>query len=323
MKLKWGGLFMKAYIIRRVLYMIPIALLVGVIAFFLVQLSPGDPATFFVSPDAPQEQVELVRERLGLDQPIMVRFVNWGTGVLKGDLGYSFFQRRPVTESYAAAFPYTLQLAVGGLFFALLIAIPIGIISALKQNTFVDDFARIFVLTGISFPNFWFGMLLILLFAVNLGWLPSQGLVMITDDFFEAIKYSIMPWITLGYLNAALIARMTRSSMLDVMRKDYIRTARAKGLLEKKVIFKHALKNAVNPILTVTGLATMRLIAGSVVIETVFNVPGIGRLVVNSVSRRDYPVIQGALLITAMLIVLVNLSVDLMYAIFDPRIRYE
>ena len=314
---------MKAYIIRRLLYVLPIAFLVGIIAFFLVQLSPGDPATFFVSPDAPQEQIERVRERLGLDRPIPVRFANWLGSAVRGDLGRSFYQRRPVTTAYAAAFPYTLTLAIGGLIFALFIALPIGILSAIKQNSLLDDIARIFVLTGISFPNFWFGMLLILLFAVTLGWLPSQGMVRFSVDPIQAFRHGIMPWITLGYLNAALIARMTRSSMLDVLRQDYIRTARAKGLAERLVIYKHALKNAFNPILTVIGLAIMRLVAGSVVIETVFNVPGIGRLVVNSVSRRDYPMIQGALLITAMLIVLVNLGIDLLYAVFDPRIRYD
>lgn len=314
---------MKAYVIRRLLLIIPIGLLVGIMAFTLVQLSPGDPATFFVSPDAPPEQLEMVRERLGLHRPVYVRFGHWLSGVLRGDLGVSFYQRRPVTEAFAAAFPYTLTLAAGGIGLAVIIALPVGMISAIKQNTFIDDVLRIFVLTGISFPNFWLGMLLILLFAITLGWLPSQGMVSFTEEPVQAIRHAIMPWIALGYFNAALMARMTRSSMLDVLQQDYIRTARAKGVAERTVIIKHALKNAFTSILTVLGLVTMRLVAGSVVIETVFNVPGIGRLVVNSISRRDYPLIQGVLLITAMLIVFINLGVDLLYAFIDPRIRYK
>ena len=301
--------------------MLPIALIVAVIAFFLMQLSPGDPATFFVSPDAPPEELERVRERLGVDQPIMTQFVNWLGGVVQGDLGMSFYQRRPVVEAYFAALPVTLMLAGSGMLVALILAVPIGIYSALHQNSLGDKLATLFIFTGISMPNFWFGMLLILLFAVNLGWLPAQGFARATLG--TQIRSLIMPALALGYPNSAIIARMTRSSMLEVMRQDYVQTARAKGIRARIVMYRHAFMNAINPILTVVGLVTAAMMAGSVVIETVFNMPGIGRLVVNSVARRDYPVIQGSLLLTSLMIIIVNLIIDLLYAVFDPRIRYE
>ncbi len=302
--------------------MIPIALLVAIIAFFLIHLSPGDPATFFVSPDAPPEELERVRERLGVDQPIFVQFGRWLGGVVQGDLGVSFFQRRPVIQAYLAALPVTLMLAVGGMAIALTLALPIGIISALKKDSLVDKIGTVFVFAGISMPNFWFGMLLILLFAVFLGWLPAQGFIR-GAGLGGYVRSLILPALALGYPNSALIARMTRSSMLEVMRQDYVQTARAKGLRAFVVTSRHAFMNAINPILTVVGLVFARMMAGSVVIETVFNLPGVGRLVVNSVMRRDYPVIQGALLLTALLIVGFNLIIDLLYAIFDPRIRYD
>jgi peptide/nickel transport system permease protein len=302
--------------------MIPIALLVAIISFFLIHLSPGDPATFFVSPDAPVEEYERMRERLGVDQPVPVQFVRWIGGVVQGDLGVSFFQRRPVVVAYFAALPVTLMLAAGGIIVALTLALPIGIYSALKPNSLGDKIATAFVFTGISMPNFWFGMLLILLFAVNLGWLPAQGFLR-DAGLVGNLRSLILPALALGYPNSALIARMTRSSMLEVLRQDYVRTARAKGLRSLVVMSKHAFLNAINPILTVIGLVFARMIAGSVVIETVFNLPGVGRLVVNSVMRRDYPVIQGSLLLTAMLIIGVNLVIDLLYAVFDPRIRYD
>ncbi len=302
--------------------MVPIALLVSIISFFLIQVSPGDPSTFFVSPDAPPAEIERVRERLGVDQPMMVQFGRWLGGVVQGDLGVSFFQRRPVVEAYFSALPVTLMLALGGLLVALILALPIGILSALHPNSWGDRIATLFVFSGISMPNFWFGMLLILLFAVNLGWLPAQGFIR-GAGFVGVFRSLLLPSLALGYPNAALIARMTRSSMLEVLRQDYVQTARAKGLRARVVMYRHAFMNAINPILTVVGLVIAALVAGSVVIETVFNLPGIGRLVVNSVMRRDYPVIQGSLLLTAMMIIGVNLVIDLLYAVFDPRIRYD
>jgi peptide/nickel transport system permease protein len=262
-----------------------------------------------------------MREQLGVNDPIPVQFVRWFLRVLRGDLGISFYQKRPVLHVYFAALPVTLLLAFSGLIVVLILGLTAGIYSALKQNTLGDKLITIFVLTGLSTPNFWFGMLLILLFSVSLGWLPAQG---ISRPFtIGSLRNFILPALALGYPNSALVARMTRSSMLDVLRQDYIQTARSKGLREKVVIYKHAFKNAINPILTVVGLVISGLIAGSVVIETVFNMPGIGRLIVTSIMRRDYPVIQGSLLLTAMMIIIVNIIVDLLYAYFDPRIRYD
>lgn len=262
-----------------------------------------------------------MRERLGVDQPIMVRFGNWFGNVLQGDLGTSFFQRRPVTEAFFSALPVTLMLAGGGFLVAIVIALPLGILSALKQNSIFDKLATLIAFIGISMPNFWFGMLLILAFSVNLGWLPAQGFM--RGDFISSIRCLILPALALGYPDSALLMRMTRSSMLEVLHQDYVQTARAKGIREKIVIFHHAFKNAINPILTTSGIVIARMFAGSVVIETVFNLPGIGQLVINSVMRRDYPVIQGALLLTAVMILIVNLIIDLLYGVFDPRIRYD
>jgi peptide/nickel transport system permease protein len=312
---------MTAFIMRRLLGTIPIVLIVGIITFFLVQLSPGDPAMFYVSADAPVEEIERVRERLGLNQPIASRFGFWITEVLRGNLGISFHQNRPVLTAFLDALPVTLWLAFYSLIIALLVGIPVGLLSALRPNGLIDRFSTIFVFIGVSMPNFWLGMLLVLLFAVTLGLLPAQGYDGTT--LWTGFRSLLLPAITLGYSQAALIARMTRSSMLEVMRQDYVQTARAKGLRTRVVLGKHAFGNALNPIVTVVGLAIGSLVAGSAVVEVVFNLPGIGRLVVDSVMRRDYPMIQGILLLTAGMIILVNLLTDLLYAIVDPRIRYD
>lgn len=312
---------MTAYILRRLLGTIPIILIVGVITFFLVQLSPGDPAMFYVSPDAPPDEVDRVRERLGLDQPVMTRFTFWLGEVFRGNLGVSFHQNRPVLDAFMDALPVTLWLAGLSMIIALVVGIPVGLLSALHPNGAVDRFSTIFVFIGVSMPNFWLGMLLVLLFSVTLGLLPAQGFN--TTSAWGGFRSLLLPAITLGYSQAALIARMTRSSMLEVMRQDYVQTARAKGLRGGVVLGKHAFGNALNPIVTVIGLAIGSLVAGSAVVEVVFNLPGIGRLVVDSVMRRDYPMIQGILLLTAGMIILVNLLTDLLYALVDPRIRYD
>lgn len=312
---------MTAFILRRLLGTLPIILIVGIITFFLVQLSPGDPAMFYVSADAPVEEIERVRARLGLDQSIMSRFGFWISEVLQGNLGISFHQNRPVLTGFLDALPVTLWLAFYSLIIALAVGIPVGLLSALRPNGLTDRFSTIFVFIGVSMPNFWLGMLLVLLFAVTLGLLPAQGYD--GTNLWTGFRSLLLPAITLGYSQAALIARMTRSSMLEVMRQDYVQTARAKGLRTRVVLGKHAFGNALNPIITVVGLAIGSLVAGSAVVEVVFNLPGIGRLVVDSVMRRDYPMIQGILLLTAGMIILVNLLTDLLYAILDPRIRYD
>lgn len=315
---------MTSYIIRRTIATLPVVLIVGVIAFLLVHLTPGDPAAFFLDADSPPEEIERVRERLGLDQPIPIQFALWFGNILQGDLGRSFHENRPVIDMFARAFPPTLYLTLSSLILALVLAIPIGILSAIRQNSLIDRFATVFVLLGVATPNFWLGLLLIQLFAVTLGWLPAQGFVRPEEKgLWASLRTLILPSIALGYSGAALIARMTRSGMLEVLRQDYIRTGRAKGVHERSINYKHALSNAFNPILTVIGLTVASLISGSLVVELVFNFPGVGRLVVDSVFRRDYPVIQGSLLLIAGITILVNLIVDLFYAFTDPRIRYD
>jgi len=253
-----------------------------------------------------------------------VQFVSWFGGVLQGDLGRSFHQDRPVIDMFARAFPPTIYLTITSLLLAVILAVPIGILSAIKQDSLLDRFATVFVLIGVATPNFWLGLLLIQWFAVQLGWLPAQGFMRPEDGGLAAsLRTLILPSIALGYSGAALIARMTRSGMLEVLRQDYVRTARAKGIAENRVNYVHALRNAFNPILTVIGLAVTSLISGSLVVELVFNFPGVGRLVVDSVFRRDYPVIQGSLLLIAGITIFVNLVVDMLYAVTDPRIRYD
>lgn len=312
---------MGAHLLRRVINIIPVALIVAIIAFFLVQLSPGDPAIFYVAPDAPPEEFARIRERLGLDVPVWQRFLFWLGQVVQGDLGMSFHQNRPVLTGFMAALPVTLWLALLSLIIGVIIAIPIGMYSALRPNTWVDKFNTIFIFIGVSMPNFWLGMLLILGFAVTLGWLPAQSYD--TTSAWASFKSLILPATALGFSHSALIARMTRSSMLEVMRQDYVQTARAKGLRSMAVLGKHAFGNALNPIVTVIGLAVASLAAGSAVVEVVFNLPGIGRLIVNSVIRRDFPMVQGILLLTAMMVLVANLLTDVLYSVLDPRIRYD
>ena len=273
--------------------------------------------------DATPQEVEKLREDLGLNEPLHVQFYRWISRVLRGDLGDSFFMGRPVTVALLERLPATILLAVAALFFAVLIGVPAGIIAAIKQNSIIDQLVMITALIGVSLPSFWIGLNLILIFSVNLRWLPSGGYVPLTENFIDGLRCLLMPAFALGFMQAALIARMTRSSMLEVLRQDYIRTARSKGLAEQVVVGLHALKNAMIPILTVIGTAFGVLLGGAVIVETVFAYPGIGRLVVAAVQRRDYPVIQGALLLISSIYVLVNLLVDVLYTLIDPRIKYN
>ena len=312
---------MTTYLLRRVIAIIPVAVVVSLAAFLLVQLSPGDPSAFFIGEDTPPEEIERIRERLGVDQPIHVQYWEWAQRAVTGDLGTSFFQRRPVTEAYAQAFPITGMLALMSLVIALIVAVPIGMYSALKQGSIGDRISTVFVFIGVSMPNFWLGMLLVMFVALTTGWFPAQGFN--TATIFTRIQSLILPALALGFSQAAIIARMTRSSMLEVIRSDFVQTARAKGLRRKVVLIKHIFTNAFNPILTVIGVAVASLIAGSVVIELVFNLPGIGKLTVDSIARRDFPMIQGVLLLSAAVIITVNLLVDILYGVLDPRIRYE
>ncbi|MBD8005966.1 ABC transporter permease [Bacillus norwichensis] len=312
---------MRLYILQRLLSLIPVMLVVAIVVFFLIHLTPGDPASIILGPEALPEDVDKLREEMGLDLPILEQFLIWFGGIFKGDLGWSPFMDMPVMEAFLSHLGPTLSLAILAQIISIVIAIPFGIIAATKRGTAIDQFFMVFALLGISIPSFLLGLLLILLFAVKLQWLPVAGYQPLGTGFWNHLKFLILPAITLGAIQAALIARMTRSSMLDILNMNYIKTAHAKGLKERVVIFKHAFRNAFIPILTVIGQSFGTLIAGAVVTEVVFNIPGIGQLIVNSIQRRDYVVIQGAVLLIAGAYVLINLIVDLLYGVVDPRVR--
>jgi peptide/nickel transport system permease protein len=288
-----------------------------------MRLIPGDPSAAIAGLSATPEQVETIRAQLGLDQPWPVQLVRWYGGLLHGDLGRSLLLGQPVVEATFLRLPVTLALSAYALVLTLLFGLISGILASLKQNTWVDQIAMLLAMFGISMPSFWLGLLMILLFAVHLGWLPTGGYVAFTEDPVGWLKTSTMPAISLALLQAGLLARITRSTMLEVLRQDYIRTARAKGLPQRLVVFKHALANAMIPIVTVIGIIVSLLISASVVTETVFSLPGIGQLLTQAVLNRDYPMVQGGLLIVTALLVLINLLVDVAYAMLDPRVRYE
>lgn len=318
----WEGVPLLRYILRRLVSVIPVMLVVAVVVFLLIHLTPGDPAAVILGDNATSQDVAQLRAALGLDHPIYVQFVRWFANVLHGNLGESIFLQRPVLQAIAERAEPTLMLTTFSLLVAVLIGLPTGIVSAVKRNTFLDQFFLGTAMLGASIPSFWLGLTLMLVFAVSLGWLPSAGFAPLSSGLWSSLRYLIMPAIALGFPNSALITRITRSSMLDVLNQDYIRVAQAKGLTQFIVVVKHALRNAFIPVLTVVGLTFSVLIGGAVVTETVFGIPGIGRLVVESVLRRDYPVIQGVILIIASLYVFINLAVDLIYTVVDPRIKY-
>jgi len=313
---------MSAYIIRRLLLLIPVLLIVGIIAFMLIHLIPGDPTTALLGRDATLEQREALRDQMGLNDPLLVQFVNWITDAVRLDFGDSLFLRMPVTEALFDRVQPTGLLTLYSLSLAILIAIPSGVIAAVRPNSLADRLLMVMSISGAAIPGFFFGILLILLFAVVLGWLPSGGYVGIGDDPVQHFRYMAMPAVALGFSSAGLLARLVRSAMLDVLHQDYVRTAYAKGLRERHVVLKHALRNAAIPALTVIGTLLATLLGGTVVIETVFNIPGMGRLVVQSVTRRDFQVVQGAVLMVATIEVLVMLILDILYVYVDPRIRY-
>ena len=314
---------MTGYVIRRLLGILPVLILVALGSFLLVHLVPGDPAMVMLGNDATPQQIQALKTQMGLDRSLPEQFALWGRQVLHGNLGESFFLGRPVTQSLMERLPATLQLALLSLIFSLLIGIPAGILAAVRQNTKWDQLIMITAMGGISIPSFWLGLFLILVFSVRLGWLPSGGYSPLWDDFWGGLRILVLPSISLGFMQAALIARMTRSSMLEVLRQDYVRTAKAKGLDWWRVTLRHALKNAMIPVITTIGTAFGVLLGGAVIVEIVFTYPGLGRLVVLAVQRRDYPLVQGALLLASVIYVLVNLAVDLLYGVFDPRIKYE
>jgi peptide/nickel transport system permease protein len=313
---------MFAVVIRRLLATIPVMAIVAIIVFSLLYLTPGDPAAVLAGEQATAEDIERLRVSLGLDQPYLVRFGQWISAVAHGDLGTSIFSRRPVMELILQRLEPTVALTLASLIIAVAIAVPLGVIAAWRSGGLIDRMAMSFAVLGFSVPVFVLSYLLISLFSVKLQWLPVQGYVPIAYGFVPFIQHLILPAISLGIINAALIARITRATMLEVLNQDYIRAARAKGLSVRRVLIRHALKNAAVPIVTVIGISFALLISGVVVTETVFNIPGLGRLTVDAILRRDYPVIQGVILVFSATYVVVNLLVDLSYGLFDPRIKH-
>ncbi len=313
---------MFAYVVRRVLATIPVMAVVALFVFSLLYIAPGDPAAVIAGDQATPEDVERIRASLGLDRPYLVRFGAWVWDILRGDLGVSIFTNLPVSLMIKQRLEPTLSLMVVTLILAVSIAVPMGVIAAARVGTFVDKFVMAFAVLGFSVPVFVVGYLLAWTFALELDWLPVQGYTSFSEGFFPWIENLILPAVALGSVYIALIARITRASMLEVLQQDYIRTARAKGAGLRSILFLHALKNAAVPIVTVIGIGIALLIGGAVVTESVFAIPGLGRLTVDAILRRDYPVIQGVVLLFSFTYVLVNLLIDILYTLFDPRIRY-
>ncbi|MDB5369062.1 MAG: binding--dependent transport system inner rane component family protein [Roseomonas sp.] len=313
---------MFAYIIRRILATIPVMAIVALFVFSLLYLAPGDPAAVIAGDQATPADVERIRIGLGLDRPFLVRFGEWSFRILRGDLGLSIFTNLPVTRMIEQRIEPTLSLMVVTLILAIGIAVPMGVIAAWKSGSWIDRAVMGFAVLGFSVPVFVVGYLLAYVFALELDWLPVQGYTPISNGFIPWIRNLILPAVALGGVYIALIARITRATMLEILQQDYIRTARAKGAGQRSILFLHALKNAAVPIVTIIGIGLAGLIGGAVVTESVFAIPGLGRLTVDAILRRDYPVIQGVILMFSFVYVLVNLLIDLSYTLFDPRIRY-
>jgi len=313
---------MLSYILRRLAATVPVLFTVAVMVFLMLRLTPGDPAAIIAGDNATTQQILDIRTKLGLEQPILQQFFIWLGGLLRGELGESFFFRKTVFELISERIEPTLSLAFLTIVLAVLIAIPLGVLAAYKQGTWIDRIVMGFSVIGFSVPVFVIGYLLIYIFAIKLGWFPVQGYQRIGNGMWPWFRSLVLPACTLSVIYVALIARMTRTSVLEVLSEDYIRTARAKGQTEVKVMFQHALKNAAVPIVTVVGIGVALLIGGVVVTESVYSIPGLGRLTVDAVLARDFPVIQAIILAFSFVYVLINLLVDLSYTIFDPRIRY-
>ena len=313
---------MLRYLMNRIVGLIAVMFIVATIVFVIIRVTPGDPAAVMLGPEASQQDISALRTQLGLDRPLPLQYVTWLGQLARGDLGQSIFLNKPVLSALADRAEPTFWLTIMSLLIATAIAVPVGILSAVKRGTVLDQSVLSFSMFTSSVPSFWLGLLLMQVVAVKLGWLPVSGYGGPDASIGTRLSHLILPAVVLGVVNSALITRFNRASMLDVLRDDYVRTARAKGLTETRVILKHAVRNALIPILTVIGLTTALLISGAVVTETVFGLPGVGSLVVSAVLRRDYPVIQGALLVIAAIYVLINLFIDLMYMVVDPRVRY-
>ncbi|MDX2155238.1 MAG: ABC transporter permease [Hyphomicrobiaceae bacterium] len=313
---------MLAYILRRILATIPVMAIVALFVFSLLYIAPGDPAAVIAGDQASPEDVEKIRRSLGLDRPFLVRFGEWSWRLLQGDLGTSMFTGLPVTELIRQRMEPTLSLMVVTLLLTVLIAVPLGVVAAWKAGSWIDRLIMALAVAGFSVPVFVVGYLLVYFLALRLEWLPTQGYTPLKEGLWPWLETLILPSVALGFVYIALIARITRATMLEVLSQDYVRTARAKGLGQGSILFLHALKNAAVPIVTVIGIGIALLIGGAVVTESVFAIPGLGRLTIDAIVRRDYPVIQGIVLMFSFVYVLVNLAIDLIYTVLDPRIRY-
>ena len=314
---------MGRYLARRLITTFVVLLLVSFISFCIMQMVPGDPALVMAGAAAPADEVQRIREQFGLDQPFHVQLLRWYGGMIQGDLGQTITLGRSVVAAIVERLPSTVALAGFAFVLTLAFGLVAGVISALKQDTWVDHTIMTLAVVGVSVPSFWIGLIMIIGFAVMVDWLPAGGYVTITENPAMWFKSLILPSIALALLQMGLLARITRASMIEVLRQDFVRTAHAKGLPRWMVVGKHAFMNVMIPVVTVIGIVFSLLLSGSVVIETVFSIPGLGRLMATSIVTRDYPVIQGALLITAAMFVLINLFVDVLYAYLDPRIHYD
>ncbi|PPD16049.1 MAG: peptide ABC transporter [Methylobacterium sp.] len=312
---------MLVLIARRLMQLIPTIVIVSMMIFGLQQLLPGDPATIMAGEERDPEVIEQIRKQYRLDQPIPVQYVYWIKGVVTGDLGESMRLKEPVSKLVAQKLPVTLQLATMAMIIAILIGVPAGIISAVKKGTIWDYVVNVVSLWGISTPNFWLGILLIFLFSVHLGWLPASGYVSPFEDPWQSLKTTIMPAFVLGNSIAGVLMRHTRAAMLQALSSDYVRTARAKGLNEKRVILAHAMRNALTPVITLGALEFGTLLSGAVLTEQIFTIPGFGKLIVDAVFNRDYAVVQGVVLVTSATYILLNLLADLGYILVNPRLR--
>jgi len=316
---------MIGYIFQRLLLFLPTLMLASFLAFGIMRILPGDPAIAMLGGadgNFTQEDLEAVREKLGTNRPLVVQYVDWVGGMFRGDFSDSFFFRVPVSQLMKDRFPTSVELAMMALLISNVVAIPLGVLSALKPDSLVDRMATVFTIAGVALPTFWVGILMLFVLGNYFEWAPALNYAGFFENPGRNLSQLIFPAMALGYFNTAFVARLTRSSMLDVMREDYIRTARSKGLSELLVVGRHALKNAFLPIITVVGFQLARLFGGAVVIEKIFNVPGVGTLLVDSVLIRDYPVVQAVILLIALVVLLLNLVVDMLYAWLNPRIRY-
>jgi peptide/nickel transport system permease protein len=314
---------MTQYILRRLIHSVFIIWGCATLVFFLLRLIPGDPVVQMLGPEYTPEAAEALRRKLGLDEPVYVQYVRWFGNVLTGDLGGSIASGETVTGAIASGLPKTLSLAALSFLIAITIAVPAGVAAALRRNTIVDYAASVLAFVGVSMPSFWFGIILILVFAVGLQWLPAIGYAELSEDgFWEWLKRLILPSVAIGTGYAAILMRFVRAGLLEVLGSDYVRTARAKGVRERAVVVRHALRNALIPVVTIAGIQLALLLSGAVVVETVFSIRGLGRILVGAIFDRDYPMVQGVILLVAVIFVLANLVVDVVYTFLDPRIQY-